>query len=355
MIGYSHSEPLPTPQDLKQRFPLTEKQQRYISQSRRIVGRILDRTDQRLLLVTGPCSIHDTIAAKEYASKLKQIALEVGDSFFIVMRVHCEKPRTIAGWKGFLYDPFMNGSHQMATGLTLTRQLMLELTEMEVPIATEFLDPLAVPYFSDLVTWGSIGARTVSSQIHRQIAAGLPMPVGFKNSIDGNVETAVHALLAAKISHSYMGINDEGQCSLIHSNGNSQTHIVLRGGAKEPNYDPASVNHALHSLEKVHLPRRVMIDCSHDNSQKKYDKQPKVFQSVIHQVVEGNKSIIGLNLESHLKAGHQHLLHDPSQLEYGISITDPCLDLASTHYLLSWAHQKLQEVNLEIALANLLR
>lgn len=334
-------EPLPTPNELRQSLACTAQQKEFIAHSRITIQKILDGEDTRLLAVIGPCSIHDPTSAIEYAARLKQLASSVNDSFFIVMRVHFEKPRTCLGWKGMLYDPLLNGTYDIKKGLQMTRELLLDLADMEIPAAAEFLDPIASPYFSDIISWGSIGARTATSQIHRQMASGLPMPMGIKNSIDGNIDNAIQAILAASQPHACLGIDDNGRAAAIRTLGNSYVHLVMRGGERRPNYDPSSINDALQRLEKANLSPRVLIDCSHDNSNKKYEKQPDVLKSVIHQILEGNRNIIGIIMESHLQAGNQYMTEDPTRLQYGVSLTDSCLDWSSTQHALLWAHAQL--------------
>lgn len=336
-------ESLPSYKELKTRFPLHFSQLQFIEKSRQIVRAILNGTDPRLLMIVGPCSIHDFSSAKEYAQHLHHLKQQVGSHFFLIMRVYCEKPRTSSGWKGFLYDPLLDGSHAMRLGIEWTRQLMLELTTMQIPIATEFLDPLTTFYYEDLVTWGSIGARTASSQIHRNLASGLSMPIGFKNGVAGNLSAAVHGAFAASHPHSHMGLCENGKPKILRTKGNSDAHIVLRGGECGPNYDPSSVSEALLLLENSKLPCRLLIDCAHDNSGKKYEDQMTVFQSVIHQILEGNINIRGLMLESHLHAGKQAIANPIQPLQYGISITDPCLDWHSTAHLIHWGSQRLRQ------------
>lgn len=336
-------ESLPSYREIKNHFPILPSQRCFIEESRQTVRAILNGTDPRLLLIVGPCSIHDNLSAKDFAAQLRELAQTVASQFFLVMRVYCEKPRTASGWKGFLYDPLLDGSHAMHLGIEWTRQLLLELATMQVPTATEFLDPLTAYYYEDLITWGSIGARTSSSQIHRQFASGLSMPIGFKNGVAGNISAAIHGALAASHPHTYMRLCDNGRPMIAKTLGNSDVHIVLRGGELGPNYDPSSVSDALTCLERVKLLPRLLVDCSHDNAGKKYDRQPAVFQSIIHQVVEGNSNIRGLMLESHLYAGNQILTNDPSQLAYGVSITDACLDWHSTAHLILWGAQHLQQ------------
>lgn len=333
------SQAIPTPGELLSEFPPTEKQNRFIQRARQEVQDALFLHRSRLLMIVGPCSIHDIASAKEYAKRLVTLAKEVADTFVVVMRVYFEKPRTTLGWKGMIYDPFLDGSNAMAKGLRLTRQLLLELAEMEVPAAAEFLDPLTAHYFSDLITWGCIGARTSESQTHRQLASSLPMPVAFKNNTMGNVEVAVHGVLAAAIPHTFLGIDSNGQVCQLSSAGNSTCHIVLRGGEGGPNYDPESISLALDTLQKNSLPPRILIDCSHDNSRRKHQQQVSVFQSVIHQIKEGEKGIRGLILESHLEEGQQPLESD--ELRFGVSVTDACLDWETTAKLIRWGRTAL--------------
>lgn len=339
-------ESLPSYKELKTRFPLLPAQSLFIEKSRQTVRAILNGTDPRLLLIVGPCSIHDRLSAKEFAYQLRQLTHHVAPQFFLVMRVYCEKPRTASGWKGLLYDPLLDGSDAMYLGIEWTRQLLLELASMQVPAATEFLDPLTTFYHDDLITWGSIGARTASSQSHRSLASGLSMPIGFKNGLAGNISAAVNGAIAASYPHTYMRICENGKPTISRTSGNSDAHIVLRGGESGPNYDPSSVSEALARLEKGKFPSRLLIDCSHHNSGKMYERQPGVFQSVIHQILEGNTNIRGLMLESHLYAGNQVLTSNPTQLQYGVSITDACLDWQSTVRLINWGVQHLQQLSM---------
>lgn len=336
-------ESLPTYKEIKTAFPLISSSRLFIEESRHTARAILNGRDRRLILIVGPCSIHERMSAREYAQKLRKFSESVSSHFFLIMRVYCEKPRTSKGWKGFLIDPLLDGSHAIHLGIEWTRQLLLELAAMQVPAATEFLDPLTASYYDDLITWGSIGARTSSSQIHRQIASGLQMPMGIKNGVAGNVSAAINGALVATLPNTFMGLSENGTPAIIRTVGNPDAHIVLRGGELGPNYDPSSVSDALSRLEEVKLPQRLLIDCSHQNSGKKYDEQPEVFQSVIHQIAEGNANIRGIMLESHLYAGHQPLSHDPAHLKYGISITDGCLDWNSTTHLIRWGADYLQK------------
>lgn len=332
--------PLISPRKLKQELPATITQKQFIEQSRKQVRQILNGFDPRLLLILGPCSIHDIEAAKHYATLLRGLIEEVQDEFFIVMRTYFEKPRTSLGWKGLIYDPLLDGSNDIHTGLRWSRKLLLDLAQSNIPTATEILDPATSCYFNDLISWGCIGARTTSSQIHRQMASGLNLPVAFKNNTDGNIELAVNGTLSASKPHSYIGMNEEGSISSFRSQGNPDCHIVLRGGEYKTNYDPDSINLAVSMLGKAKLPLRLLVDCSHDNSKRDYGKQAEVFENVVSQIVAGNQYIRGMILESNLEAGNQILGASP--LRYGVSITDPCLDWTSTITMIRKAHQILK-------------
>lgn len=341
MPDYSIDKPFSSPNELKEKLPINKQQSEDIRQFRQQISRIIEGKDHRLLMIVGPCSIHNIIAAKDYATKLRQLIDYVSDSFFIVMRVFFEKPRTKSGWKGLLYDPFLDGSNDMETGLRWCREFLLELVQMGIPAATEFLDPSTANYFGDLISWACIGARTAESQIHRQMASGLPMPVGFKNSTSGNVGVAVNGVLSAIENHTFFGIDDWGRVSIKSTRGNHNAHIVLRGGENKPNYDSSSIGVALKLLQNAQLPLRLVVDCSHDNSNRNYEKQIEVFQSVLDQVIHGNHFIRGIALESNIQEGNQALNVDPSKLKYGKSVTDPCLDWGTTERLLLWAHETM--------------
>lgn len=338
-LNLSHCEELPSPQELRNAYPLNDIQREFISSSRQTVRAILNGEDPRLLCILGPCSIHDITSAKEYAIKLCALSEKLSDQFFFVMRVYLEKPRTGLSWKGLLYDPLLNNSQDMPSGLAISRQLLLDLATLRVPAATEFLDIATVYYLSDLFTWGCIGARTSSSQFHRQIASGLSMPMGFKNNTDGNIAIAVDGAQVARSPHTYIGINSEGKATLLHTRGNPDSHIVLRGGRNGPNYDAGSLQMALNQLQEAHLPPYLLVDCSHDNSYRQHEKQPEVFQSVLEQYAEGNRAIRGILLESHLNAGKQ-ALKPAASLHYGVSITDSCLDWNTTETLMHWAYDR---------------
>lgn len=340
MVTYKQ---LLTPNELKTRCPLRTEQKMFIEKSRQEIIQILDGHDSRQLLIVGPCSIHDLEAVKEYAMKLKRLSAEVSDHFLIVMRAYFEKPRTVLGWKGFLYDPLLDNSNDIEKGLLLTRQFLLELVELEIPAAAEFLEPASSSYFDDLIAWGCIGARTCSSQTHRQMASGLPMPIAFKNTTEGNVDAAIHGIISCAQNHGYMGINPEGKISILQTKGNRQGHLVLRGSDSATNYDADSIAEALKILKKYHLPLRLLIDCSHGNSNRSYEQQTLVFQSVIEQILQGNEAIRGVLLESHLNPGNQPMSGQATQLKYAVSLTDPCLDWTTTEELIQWASQKIQE------------
>lgn len=342
-MNISQTTPLPSPQQLHQELPMTTAQRHFVENARQEVRQILSGNDQRLLLIMGPCSIHDLNAAREYAVRLRQLSRGISDLFCVLMRVYFEKPRTAIGWKGLLYDPLLDGSHDIATGLQWTRQFMLELADMGMPVASELLDPMSGYYFGDLISWGCIGARTVSSQTHRQMASGLPMPIAFKNTTEGNVDVAINGILSAALPHTFIGHNSAGELCSVRTTGNLHGHLVLRGGESQPNYDPASISRALKRLRGANLPPSLLIDCSHDNSLRQHEKQIEVFQSVIHQVMEGNSNIRGVLIESHLEAGNQPLSSDPSKLKYAVSLTDPCLDWNSTEQLIRFGYALLKQ------------
>ena len=328
-----HTENILSPIELKKELPADSHHIEFVCKSRSQIANILDGHDSRLLLILGPCSIHDVKAAKEYARNLHSLAKSVSKSFFIVMRTYFEKPRTALGWKGMLYDPHLDNSNDIATGMRTCRRLLLELTEMGIPTATEFLDPLTPRYLGDLISWSCIGARTAESQIHRQFASGLPMPVAFKNGTSGSLDVAVNGIVASSIPHAFFGIDEHGQISIIRTKGNSHPHIALRGGENAPNYDAHSIGKLLELLRENHLPERLIVDCSHDNSNRCPNNQKEVFDSVIQQHLNGNTAIRGLAVESNLFFGSQRMPLDKSRLQYAVSITDPCLDWEQTKEL----------------------
>ena len=319
-----------SPDQLKAAHPLSDAALRTVSEGRSAIKNILQRTDPRLFLVVGPCSIHDPVAALEYATRLKSLADDVADSLFIVMRVYFEKPRTTVGWKGFINDPGMNGSFNIEDGLGQGRELLMELSEMGLPTSTEALDPVSPQYLQDLITWSAIGARTTESQTHREMASGLSSAVGFKNGTDGGLEVAINALQSVSAPHRFLGINHQGQVSVIHTRGNTHAHIVLRGGGGKTNYDSVSVSVCEQELLKNDITPNIMIDCSHANSNKDPALQPLVMQNVGHQIADGNGSIIGLMVESNLGWGNQSIPEDLSLLKHGVSVTDACVDWETT-------------------------
>lgn len=330
-------EELLTPDELKKQIPIDKTELDFISNTRQVIRQIINGEDPRLLCIVGPCSIHDITSASEVAIKLKALSDKYSDRFFFVMRVYLEKPRTGLGWKGLLYDPFLNHTQDMTSGLITSRQLLSDLAKLKVPAATEFLDLATIYYLSDLISWGCIGARTSSSQFHRQTASGLPMPIGFKNNTDGNIAIAVEGVQAAREPHTHIGLKSNGKVALLHTNGNPDCHIVLRGGLSGPNYDPSSINIACNQLKKAHLPTSLLIDCSHDNSFKEHARQVEVFQAVFNQYLKSNTPIRGILLESHLYEGKQPMC---SPLRYGVSITDSCLDWQATENLMQWAYER---------------
>ena len=334
-------ETLDPPSTIKAELPATDRQLAFVAQKRHEITQILNGQDPRLMLIVGPCSIHDSISAIEYASNLRALAEEVSDSFLIVMRTYFEKPRTSLGWKGMLYDPHLDNSNNILAGIKQARALLLTLAELEMPTATEFLDPITSQYIGDLISWGCIGARTTESQIHRQFASGLDMPVAFKNSTSGNVDIAIQGALVALHPHSFLGMNEKGQISILHTKGNPHSHIALRGGEGRPNYDESSITSILNRLKQAGLPQRIIIDCSHDNSTRQHEKQIDVFRSVIEQAVDGNNAIRGLAIESHINGGSQQFHADRSLMKYAVSLTDPCLDWTTTEQLILWGAARL--------------
>ena len=333
-----------TPAEIKSRLPITPRVEEFVLQSRATLQRILDRQDPRLFIIVGPCSIHDLHAARDYAQRLKRLAAAVEDTLFIVMRVYFEKPRTTVGWKGLINDPYMDDSFHIEEGLQMARSLLLELAEMGVPAGTEALDPISPQYFSDLISWYAIGARTTESQTHREMASGLSAPVGFKNNTDGSLDVAINAMLSVSRPHSFLGINHDGQCAIIRTKGNRYGHVVLRGGGGKPNYDSVTVALCEQALAAKKVSTNLVIDCSHDNSHKDPALQPLVLNDGIHQILEGNQSLVGFMLESNINYGKQPIPADLSQLQYGVSVTDGCIDWATTDKVLREACDKLQDV-----------
>jgi 3-deoxy-7-phosphoheptulonate synthase len=332
-----------TPRSLKEQLPMTEVSNQTVVASRERVTRILQQQDPRLLVVVGPCSIHDVRGALEYGARLNTLRKEVASSMEIVMRVYFEKPRTTIGWKGLINDPHLDGSYDIETGLKKARKLLLELTSMGMPTATEFLDPITPQYTADLVTWAAIGARTTESQTHREMASGLSMPVGFKNGTDGSLQIALDAMLSARTPHNFLGIDQEGITSIIRTTGNPVGHLVMRGGRARPNYDPGSIREAEEKLEKAGLPPVLMVDCSHANSGKQHARQEEVWHNVIEQRRDGRQSLIGLMVESYLQEGSQPFPKPAAELIYGVSITDACLGWEATERMLTWGFELLSK------------
>ena len=336
--------PLLSPRALKALSPTPEAVNAAVAQSRERVIRILNQEDPRLLVVIGPCSIHDEKSALEYAARLAKLQKEFADQMEIVMRVYFEKPRTTIGWKGLINDPHLDGSQDIETGLKRARKLLLQIVGMGLPAATEFLDPIAPQYIADLITWAAIGARTTESQTHREMASGLSMPVGLKNSTDGSLQVAIDAMGATRHAHSFLGMNEDGATSIVRTSGNPHAHVVLRGGRAMTNYDAASIKAAEEKLASEKLPPVLMVDCSHANSEKKFAKQEDVWRSVVEQRANGTRSLIGLMVESHLNEGNQPIPKSIAELRYGVSITDSCIGWEATERMLRWGYEKLNEV-----------
>ncbi|MFT5008623.1 MAG: 3-deoxy-7-phosphoheptulonate synthase [Granulosicoccus sp.] len=341
-LNIGRQEILITPAQLKQDVPVTEMAHLTIAQGRSAVRNILDRADPRLIVVIGPCSIHDTKAAIDYAKRLKQISDEVQDTLLLVMRVYFEKPRTTTGWKGLVNDPYLNDSFKISDGLHIGRQLLLDIAEIGLPTATEALDPISPQYLQDLISWSAIGARTTESQTHREMASGLSSAVGFKNGTDGGLDVAINALKSVSSPHNFLGINHQGQVSIITTKGNSYGHVVLRGGDGKPNYDSVSVAVCEGQLSKAGVVPNIMVDCSHANSNKDHNLQTLVADNVANQIAEGNQSIIGVMIESNLVAGNQKIPADLADLTYGQSITDACISWDATEQLLRSMRDKVK-------------
>jgi 3-deoxy-7-phosphoheptulonate synthase len=340
-LNVASQEVLITPQGLKNDIPMSETAKASVAEGRKTIENILDRKDNRLFVVLGPCSIHDVKAAKEYAERLKTLAAEVSDTLYLVMRVYFEKPRTTVGWKGLINDPHLDDSFKLDEGLHIGRQLLCDLADMGLPLATEALDPISPQYLQDLISWSAIGARTTESQTHREMSSGLSMPVGFKNGTDGGLEVAINALQSVAHPHAFLGINQDGQVSVIRTKGNQYGHVVLRGGNGKPNYDSVSVAQSEQALEKSGVTQNIMIDCSHANSNKQPELQPLVMENVANQILEGNKSIVGLMIESHLNWGNQKI---SDNMEYGVSVTDACINWATTENSIKEMAAKLRDV-----------
>ncbi|MCT2386289.1 3-deoxy-7-phosphoheptulonate synthase [Erwinia pyrifoliae] len=342
-VHIADEQVLITPEALKKQYPLNKMLEGQITASRRVISDIISGKDHRLLVVCGPCSIHDPEAALAYARDLKKLADRVGDRLYIVMRVYFEKPRTTVGWKGLINDPHMDNTFDMEAGLHIGRKLLLNLVEIGLPLATEALDPNSPQYLGDLFSWSAIGARTTESQTHREMASGLSMPVGFKNGTDGSLATAINAMRAAAQPHRFVGINQAGQVCLLQTQGNPDGHVILRGG-KQPNYGPQDVAQCEKEMEQAGLRPSLMIDCSHGNSNKDFRRQSGVAESAVAQIRDGNRSIIGLMLESNIHEGNQSSEQPRSEMRYGVSVTDACINWETTENLLREIYQDLDRV-----------
>ncbi len=343
-VNVHRIEKLAPPSAIKQEFPLSEAAQDFVFDSRQHIQQILAGKEDRLIAVVGPCSIHNVDMAIEYGKRLKKLADQVSDTLLVVMRVYFEKPRTTVGWKGLINDPHLNDTFDMAEGYRMARKLLMELAEMQIPAASEALEPITPQYIADLISLASIGARTTESPTHRQMASGLSMPIGFKNGTDGDLQIALDAMTSSNAPHSFLGIDGEGATCVVHSKGNPWGHLILRGGRSGPNFSKESVAEAIEALEKRNLPPRLLVDCSHGNSLKDHTRQAGVWRDVLQQRMDGSRAIAGMMLESNLMPGNQKLTEDPSGLEYGISITDACIGWDETEQLLLEAHERLKSL-----------
>src|SRR5256714_5656748 len=330
-----------TPRELKEQLPMSPAANRTVVAGREAVMRILEQKDPRLLVVAGPCSIHDVDSAREYGARLNELRKEVSGQMEVVMRVYFERPRTTVGWKGFINDPHLDNTYDIEAGLKKARRLLLDITAMGLPAATEFLDPIIPQYIADLIAWAAVGARTTESQTHREMASGLSMPIGFKNGTDGSLQIALDAMQSARTAHNFLGIDQDGITSIIRTTGNPAGHVVLRGGRSRPNYDAASIRETEVKLIQTGLPPVIMVDCSHANSGKEHARQEEVWRSVIEQRAAWARSVIGVMLESYLKDGSQPFPKSPAQLRHGLSITDACLGWEATERLLQEGCEKL--------------
>jgi len=343
-INVSAFDPMPSPEEILSLLLLSPSAADLVMRGREVLRHILDRTDHRLFVVVGPCSIHDPVAGLDYAHRLKALAEEVSETLYLVMRVYFEKPRTTTGWKGYINDPDMDDSFHVDRGMSKAREFLLQLAELGLPAGTEALDPISPQYLGDLISWTAIGARTTESQTHREISSGLSTPVGFKNGTNGDVGIAVNAIVSASRPHSFLGINGQGRTAIVRTRGNRYGHLVLRGGDGRPNYDTVSVQIAEQALRKAGLPTNIVIDCSHANSYKKHEWQPLVMADAVNQVRLGNKSLVGMMIESNIVAGNQVIPEDLSQLKYGCSVTDACVDWETSEQMIRDAARLLREV-----------
>jgi len=331
-----------TPEEFKRTLPVSERAAASVISGRETVKNILERKDKRLFVVLGPCSIHDPAAAMDYGRRLQALAQQVSETLYLVMRVYFEKPRSTVGWKGLINDPHMNGSFQIEEGLHIARRLLLELAELGLPLATEALDPISPQYIQDLISWSAIGARTTESQTHREMSSGLSCTVGFKNGTDGGLAVAINALKSVIHPHNFLGINSQGQVSTVSTAGNRYGHIVLRGGNGKSNYDSVNIATCEKALKQAGVCPYIMVDCSHENSSKDPALQPLVADNVISQIVEGNQSIIGLMIESNINFGNQPIPDNLDDLQYGVSVTDGCIDWQTSERCILDMHEKLR-------------
>ena len=335
---------MPSPEEIKAQLPLSESAASTVLKGRRTLQAILNRSDPRMFVVVGPCSIHDPVAGLDYAQRLKALADELSDTLVLIMRVYFEKPRTATGWKGYINDPHMDDTFRIDEGMAKARQFLRDVNELGLPAATEALDPIAPQYYGDLVSWTAIGARTAESQTHREMASGLSTPVGFKNSTDGSLDAAINGIVSAASPHSFLGINGNGRSAVLRTRGNAHGHVVLRGGGGRPNYDTVSINLAEKALAKSGLPVNIVVDCSHANSWKNPEYQPLVLRDVMHQIREGNSSVVGAMIESFIEAGNQKIPADLSELRYGCSVTDACVGWETTVDMLRQARDVLRDI-----------
>lgn len=335
---------MPSPAEVIARLPVSDRAGHVVAEGRKALNNILDRKDHRLFVVVGPCSIHDPEAGLDYARRLKALADEVSDTLLIVMRVYFEKPRTTVGWKGYINDPHMDDSFQVDVGMEKAREFLLKINDIGLPTGTEALDPISPQFLGDLIAWNAIGARTTESQTHREMSSGLSTPVGFKNGTSGDLTVAINAILSASRPHSFLGINGDGRVAIVRTNGNPYGHVVLRGGDGKPNYDAVSIAMAEQALAKAKLPANLVVDCSHANSYKKPELQPLVLTDVVNQIRTGNQSIVGVMIESNIEAGNQSIPSDLSQLKYGCSVTDGCVDWNTTEKMIRDAAVLLRDV-----------
>jgi len=334
---------LATPREMRNAVPQTSASLATVVRGRETIEHILDNEDPRLLAIVGPCSIHNIEAAHEYARRLKALSDEISDAVCVLMRVYFEKPRSVLGWKGFINDPYMNDTFHIEEGIRMARRFLVDVAELGLPSATEVLDTLMPQYIGDLISWSVIGARTAEAQTHREIASGISTPVGFKNATDGSFDAAINGICAAMGPHHFLGVTEDGLPAVFSTTGNSYPHIVLRGG-KKPNYDAAHIALCEEALKAAHLPLHIIVDCSHANSGKKPERQGLVLKDLLSQIENGNRSIRGFMLESHLEWGNQPMPKDPKKLRPGLSVTDPCIDWATTDALLREAHERYKAI-----------